>query len=251
MIFFPQKPKLYILALLSFLLISQVGFAQSKTPLSDVMIHSQGRYGYITNGGYSSWNYGALETESEYGSLSLVFALHSNFNIYGGVGFNRFVLKDPNISGARFTQKIHLDYRAGALVSLGFLYADLGWRYNPVSGEITRGNALNKSIHENKYQFHDLSAKLGMKFNVSRFVLAGGIYQHEVIGKQTRTVSQVQGDSAQELSSSTIDFSEQSPLAVFGTVMYKVNAQQSFGIDLIYRDTDYFILQLTYLKVVF
>jgi len=225
--------------------------AQSRDKISDVMIHRQAYYGFIVNGGYSQWEYGTLYTQSAMGSLSMLYALHPNINVYAGIGANSFILEDPAIADSRFTQNIHLDYHAGALLSLGFLYTDLSWRYNPVSGETEQTAGVNTYRQKADYSFHDFAAKLGVKFANESVVLAGGVYQHAVVGDQTRKVYRVQGDSENLVSSKKVDFSERSPLAAYGTAMYKLSPQYSVGFDVIFRDADNFIIQLTYLKIAF
>ncbi len=225
--------------------------AQSKQPISDVMIHRQSFYGFIVNGGYSQWNYGTLYTQSSMGSLSMIYALHPNINVYAGVGANSFVIEDPNVANSRLTQNLHLDYRAGVLLSLGFLYTDISWHYNPVKGELKRASGINTYLHKSTYQLHDFGAKLGAKFSTNAVVVAAGLYQEGVIGDQTRKIYRIQGDSNQLLATEKYDFSERAPLAVYGTLLYKVNLQYSLGFDVVFRDSDNFIIQFTYLKLAF
>lgn len=250
MMIMKQSAHIIAITLLSFTL-TTTGSAQSRAPMSDVMIHRQAFYGFIVTGGYSQWDYGTLYTQSAMGSLSMLYALHPNINVYAGIGGNSFILEDPAISNSRLTQNIHLDYHAGALLSLGFLYTDLSWRYNPVNGEIEQTSGVNTIRQKADYSFHDFAAKLGIKYANASVVLAGGVYQHVVVGDQTRKIYRVQGNSENLISSKKYDFSESSPLAAYGTVMYKLNPQYSLGFDVIFRDTENFIIQLTYLKIAF
>lgn len=220
----------------------------AQTP-SDVILGVQGRTGYELTGDYNQWDIGALYTQSSGASLRVLYGLSESINVYGGAGLHTFLIEDP-ASSAQLTQKLHLDYQLGAKVSLAFLFADVGWRFNPVNGDLNIQQGSRTYEHENTYQFHEFPARVGARFHFNQFTVGGGMYQYFVTGNQTRDVYRVLSDTTREfIEAQESGFSEQTPIGLFGLVNYQFSDDVGFGLEAIYRDQENFIIRLHYLKI--